>query len=559
MKSRISFFDQTLLRKDITRFAPVWILYLIGGLMVGFGVVGGYNQSYYAARSMADIILPLAVVNTIYALIVAECLFGDLFNSRLCNAIHALPLRREQIFATHTVAGLLFGFAPNLVFTLVLMPQLEAMWYVALIWLLAMTLQYLFFFSLAVLSAIVTGNRFAMAAVYVLIDFLGIIVGWFAETFYLPLLPGLQLFMESFCWFSPTVGITQLDALVEFVPDKMYGSSMSISARYRFAGLSGQWWYLVVLAGIGVALLVAAVLLYRKRKLESAGDFLAFRSLAPVCSVVITLAVAAAFRIIMGEITSMPLFSLLVGFLVGCFGAEMLLRRTVKVFDRKTCIKCGLIGVTFALTLGITALDPAGLTRWTPEPEQVVSVTVLDQYDGNALYEYQRPFQTKDRQMIGDLVQIHEQLLTQHIPEGERVHYGGALGKIHLTYQLSDGRTVVRRYCFSKESDLGKQILKIYDLPEFVLGYSDWDAFIKETHYVEVGSPDEYWSFYGDEKDQLLYAIREDILNGSHKNVMYPAYEIRIEDSEGRVQYLSLPYESSKTSDWMEGRLKTGS
>ena len=34
MKSRISFFDKTVIRKDITRFLPLWLVYFIGGTLV---------------------------------------------------------------------------------------------------------------------------------------------------------------------------------------------------------------------------------------------------------------------------------------------------------------------------------------------------------------------------------------------------------------------------------------------------------------------------------------------------------------------------------------------
>ena len=33
MKSKTSFFNATVFRKDITRFAPLWALYLIGGML----------------------------------------------------------------------------------------------------------------------------------------------------------------------------------------------------------------------------------------------------------------------------------------------------------------------------------------------------------------------------------------------------------------------------------------------------------------------------------------------------------------------------------------------
>ena len=112
MKSRTSFFNLTALRKNITRFAPVWALYLIGGLLIGLNSISTFTPEYgHGARSLANSIGPMAIINFLYAIIAAELLFGDLFNSRLCNALHAFPMRRESWFATHKLQ--LVGYAPE--------------------------------------------------------------------------------------------------------------------------------------------------------------------------------------------------------------------------------------------------------------------------------------------------------------------------------------------------------------------------------------------------------------------------------------------------------------
>ena len=115
MKSRTSFFDGTLLRKDITRFSPVWLLYLIGGTLLSWGSMV-YNEPGWNLRTYNSTIGPMGIVNMCYALIAAECLFGDLFNTRMCNGLHALPRRRETFFITHVTAGVLFSMV-NQIFT----------------------------------------------------------------------------------------------------------------------------------------------------------------------------------------------------------------------------------------------------------------------------------------------------------------------------------------------------------------------------------------------------------------------------------------------------------
>ena len=50
MKLKTSFFDKTVLKKDLTRFFPLWTLYLIGGLLV-MHVLSGFYDVYYNGRA----------------------------------------------------------------------------------------------------------------------------------------------------------------------------------------------------------------------------------------------------------------------------------------------------------------------------------------------------------------------------------------------------------------------------------------------------------------------------------------------------------------------------
>ena len=165
MKSRTSFFNFTVLRKDITRYAPVWGLYAIGLLL--FLLIPNLDWSVdEAADVMGFSMSSMGIVNAIYGGICALMVFGDLFKTRLCYATHAMPLRREGWFLTHFTAGLLFSIVPNLVLVLCFLPLLQGYWYMELLWLAASTLQFLFFFGAGAFSAVCAGNRLGAAAAY---------------------------------------------------------------------------------------------------------------------------------------------------------------------------------------------------------------------------------------------------------------------------------------------------------------------------------------------------------------------------------------------------------
>ena len=340
MKLRTSFFDATVFKKDITRFALLWALYLIGGLLAAF-------DSDLHARALESVMSRMGWISFFYAMLAAQLLFGDLFDARLCHALHAIPLRREGWFLTHVTSGILFSLVPNLLISLVMMRSLGQLWYTALIWLLAMELQYVFFFGLAVLCMMVSGRRLAAVAVYMILNFFALAVSWIDDTVFLPTHYGIINGTERYTPFLPLQGLSDESDYFSVIHspncpcrtvDAGEGIFVSINPAncdYSFGGFGTSWTYLIILAVIGVALAVMALLLYRKRNLESAGDFIAFQSLKPVFTVAYTFC-AAAFVQKVGYEMEVPFYLFLaLGLVVGYFTSQMLLHHSLRVFKRR--------------------------------------------------------------------------------------------------------------------------------------------------------------------------------------------------------------------------------
>ena len=113
MKSRTSFFNVHVFKKNLGRFAPVWILYTVAQVLCVLSL--GADKPGTLAREIMYLMGPVAIFHCGYALIVAACLFGDLFDSRLCNGLHAMPMRREGWLVTHLVSGFVFALIPAVV------------------------------------------------------------------------------------------------------------------------------------------------------------------------------------------------------------------------------------------------------------------------------------------------------------------------------------------------------------------------------------------------------------------------------------------------------------
>lgn len=465
MKLRISCFDKTVFRKDITRFAPLWAIYLIGGLLIMLTNLAELDPQP-AAQDLASTIGPFSVINLIYAALCAQLLFGDLYNSRLCNALHAMPLRRETWFITHLVSGLCFSLVPHLIGTALMLPMLSHVAVVGWIWLLGMTLEFLFFFGLAVFSAFCAGNRLAMAAVYAILNFASMIAYWFVTTIYEPLLYGVTIKDEIFALLSPVVQMAGSSKLVIF----KYTDSVAYYNSWAYQGMGEGWGYLAICAGLGIVFMALALLLYRSRKLECAGDFIAVKSMEPVFAVVFTLCVGCVFAYV-GDLFSHYLLFLIVGLILGWFVGQMLLRRTVRVFQWKTFLKFGILGLALGATLLVTSLDPLGITRWVPERGNVEKVEVTQ---GRRYYPLSsETLHITDPEEVQKVLDAHQDLLDYR--------YYSANGRstpITILYTMKDGTQVTRTYTVYAKSEAWDIFRGLYDTPERILGYSHWESFV---------------------------------------------------------------------------------
>jgi len=76
MKSRTSFFNGPVFRKNLARFAPLWILYTLC-LLLGMLLLMNDNLEFWFAAHLGTMSSAMAAINCGYALLVARILLGD--------------------------------------------------------------------------------------------------------------------------------------------------------------------------------------------------------------------------------------------------------------------------------------------------------------------------------------------------------------------------------------------------------------------------------------------------------------------------------------------------
>ena len=541
MKLRTSFFNRTLYRKNFTRFGPIWAIYSII-LFLYFSVIAGLGSTYIRCLNGADMAVCMSVVNLIYAGVLGIFLFGDLFNTRHCNMLHSFPQRRETIFFTNLASAFTFSLVPNFIIALISIPFMGSGWLVSVGWFLAGILTFLFYMGCALLAVMLTGNRLGFLAVYTLLNFLSLVFLWFGKTIFMPILFGIRIPEQPFVLFCPTYNILQAGDLVDVVIEDVdtFGAYVSVAPSNRefTVSLGSGWGYLLICAAVGVIFGTLALVLYRKRKLETAGDFIAFKAIEPIFLVLFTLGVGAFFQMF-SEVFgygSQYIF-LTMGLTVGFFGCLMLLNKTTQVFNLRTFRNFGIFAATLAAVLIVTKLDPMGITRKIPEAEDVDYVCVGKTYaSANHMWE---EIKLNDPEEIETIRNVHQYAIDDqegHVSnEGDSIYYLD----IGIDYTLTNGKIISRYYSIPVNSPAANNLRPIFSRPECVVRMSAEEllGLADNVYHIYVdglGLPANQVSTFAD-ISELMEAILADCNSGAM--VQYAEYHYWDDDNIDSTKY----------------------
>ena len=481
MKLKVSFCNKTVLRTDITRFAPVWGTYVLGLAMLvllQIQPIDTDEQKRQLVRGFQQFSRYGVAINGLYAMVVVQALFGDLLNPRLCNSLHAMPVTRDGFYGAHLAAGLLFAIVPNcLVFlptSLFLGKELSC---VALWTLLALCLQYIFYLGTALLAVQLAGNRAGMILTYGILNFATLLLYWFVAMVFVPLIYGKDVGISWVAKICPTVAMYDGDYFT--VLD--HSNWADGQYFYFFDGVrSGALWLkCVICAGIGVVCMAVAQLVYRRRKLETAGDLLAFPVLSPFFLGLYTLTVAAFLHLGVKQLAQGSIsgyFFLPLGLIAGYITGLMLLRRTSRVFRWRLLVPLGGILAVCGLCMLAIITDVFHVIRYVPQEDKVESVTLAPvqlSYDNLTLT-------LTEPQEIEDVLSYHQGALRdwQDQVVGSLLQRTGCWTpgdylNIQLRYNLKNGHTLQRRYLLERENPAYERLAPYLSRPELSLGMNE--------------------------------------------------------------------------------------
>ena len=472
MTSKISCFDRAVFRRALKKTAPVWILYTLYELLLPLRLfsfcrgVSSCTDDFLV--QIEKTILGYARINAsllpfLLGGLLAWVLFFWLFRAGTAYFYAALPVRRETLFLTNYLTGLLLCAAPALLSSLLLWAVGAgfgaAVFVPAMQVFTATMLGFLLFFSFAVLVCCVVGQMAAMPIVYVILNFtffvLETIVRHLLFTFVYGMPYSQSSTMQSFALHAtPVLGLLQGGFRVQtdwLERDGMY--------YMEYAPRLEGWSYLGMLAVLGLVFALCAFLLLKHREMERSGDVIAVGWLRPVALYVFTIGCALVLGALMAELFSSNtadnfwyvLLFLFMGAFVGYFAGKMLLQKTIHVF-RSGWLGLGACCLALLLAFGAAEFDLFGYSRYLPE-RSAVQAAGLTHYQSNGLYT------TQDDAFIQDVLNLHTAAVSEKSKQEHRRH-AYQLGtdyteQFYITYRMTDGTLTERYYSIVySEADL---------------------------------------------------------------------------------------------------------
>ena len=405
----------------------------------------------------------------------------------MTTALHGLPVSRTVLFGSTCLAGIVLLVVPVVINTLLVFVVKATMkigaWIVAesvLRWMLYAIALSLVLFAFSAFVGMFVGNPAAQLVFTYILHFLPLAV--FAGLMALG-----QLFLLGFS------ADTDIPNWILELP--------MMTVMHEFAKPCG--YYILLFCLLAIVFFVFAMLAYKKRPLEQAGDVVVFGWVKPVFKYGVSVCFAVAGFLYIAAISDMDTQENIIGntviamlwALVGFCIAQMLIAKTWRIFSagKEMLTVCVAIGILFVMYQS----DITGFEQRVAAPEDVAYVEL------GGFYEYpESQIVLKEEESIRLVTELHRATVEKKgkISEGNYAIY------LQINYVLKDGTTLKRAY----SAEASPQLRAIYNRREAV----------RSGHFMLYDGADRivslrvHWDgedYFINDKETLLAALRTDV------------------------------------------------
>ncbi len=536
-------FNKGIYKSTLRRFCWGSVFYFVILFMItGMPILMGKRANIEATSEVRHIllcygtyILPSVIIAIIASAVTAMLIYRFAHSKKQAIFTHGLPVTREENFISTALAGLTLMAAPVVLNTLILtVMTFTGYGYLftageCMIWMGVNLLCIFVMFAYSTFAAMLTGNSFAVAVLNFLLHVFLVLIALGFSSIAMAFLYGyadtntvLNFFAEN----NPVVWIVE-------VTDNVCDTPSFVDASK------------VILHSLAAVILYAlSLVLYKKRKMETAEDVAAFAVLNPIFKYLLTFILSlAAFGFCMSIGKNLPtiiMASLIVSALV-YFGSEMALKKTLKVW-RAYKGYLGFLAV-YALILAITAFTSLfGYETRIPDLSDIDKVAVYQYY-----YRGEEPFVDNEE------IEKYALALHREILEGEDAKEKWCAGdtrqtNIHIKYKLRNGRTIHRRYGIdnNKKREIMNELYKHEDYK--IANEGIFSEEIKDIRSIRINHSS---SSYTGDVNELLECVRKDVLeldyNQMHMDYIEHwsfslAFDYLIKSEEKEITTASQPY-----------------
>lgn len=507
MISKMSLFNKGIYKSTLRRFylgsvAYFILLFMVSTMIVLLNADNTYRRdlsiSYLLSCGITDVSMIISIgIPTVVALLI----YRFVHSRKSAIFVHSLPVSRNANYISSLAAALTLMIAPIVLNGIILMlMSLSGHWplldiYSCLVWMGLCSLAVFILFAYSGFCAMITGNSFAFVALNILIHcIIPLIVACFG------------ILSECFLY-----GYDNTNLILNFVCEN--NPIMFLSALTSQVGnytpvidVSKIIWHIV----IAVILYALTLILYKKRRMETAEDVAAYKCLNPIYKYLISFLGAILSFAIFGELALYNYLWLLSIVLIIStvlyFAAEMILKKTVRVWKKSFKGYLAFL-VGLGIVFGIFSLTSFfGYETYIPKKEKVVSASIYSYYN-----QSEKPY-TKKPEIIDLILNAHSDF-TNNIPENAATQNSRIDGgtRLHIEYTLSNGRKVGRVYPVSYDK-CHEIMTKIYADEDYKKTYElIFELDIKKIYELNALSGSNR-SIDAKMHEDLLVAIKKDIL-----------------------------------------------
>lgn len=388
-----------------------------------------------------------------FAITASMAVFSFMYSTRSANMTAALPIRREAMFITCVVSVVCVVICVHLI-TAVVTILVELAWgRIAIIpilkWLAVGILETLFFVGLASFCAVLTGHILVLPCIYAIFNFAIICVNMLVNAVCELFLYGyVGSVSDTAMWFTPILKLAG------------FGSRLYYSQHAGGEAVYYGWRVILIYTVVSVILTIAALFIYKRRRIELASDVVAVKPLRPIARYCAAIAGSLTLGLLLFLIldnnannASAAIFipCALIGGFFGYFAAEMLITKSFRVFRKWKGF--AIYAVLIIAAVLCLYFDPAGYESRVPSTDTVKEVSVQ---------LYGQTYTGSDDGIIEAVTALHKTVVEKgEVPPD---NYDGALYSMYISidYTFNNGSTMSREYT----TVLAPSDLAYFDSPE---------------------------------------------------------------------------------------------